>query len=289
MKVTVTWGQDTPAYATEVIEVPDDANDGQIIEAVMARADAVGNLVFDPSYDWTGLRAVEISAPDGRVIDNDVAIEPSGEDLGLVVRNVMSGAVSLEAMLHEAERQNIVPAQEVIGALKLAGDAMAARKALPEIPSFTPYQLVIDAFACNQDGDSPSYAAIEVKPEFLAKIARVSAAASAAGIRVAHVDADNGIWSDPDNSLRMRDSELVVYPKHGAGNTSFWFRGHPKNADYDCETRAIDLNDLITSVSTDGELPSGFERDRGVLFYDGGAGTAIDLRDLYFEGSDAEH
>ncbi|RLZ53754.1 hypothetical protein EA151_28150, partial [Klebsiella pneumoniae] len=59
--------------------------------------------------------------------------------------------------------------------------------------------------------------------------------------------------------------------------------------DYDCETRAIDLNDLITSVSTDGELPSGFERDRGVLFYDGGAGTAIDLRDLYFEGSDAEH
>ena len=32
MKVTVTWGQDTPAYATEVIEVPDDANDGQIID-----------------------------------------------------------------------------------------------------------------------------------------------------------------------------------------------------------------------------------------------------------------
>lgn len=41
MKVIVTWGQDTPAYATEEVEVPNDASDEAIIAAVKEKADGV--------------------------------------------------------------------------------------------------------------------------------------------------------------------------------------------------------------------------------------------------------
>lgn len=107
MKVIVTWGQDTPAYATEEVVVPDDASDEQIVAAVKEKADGVGNIVFDPSYDWTGLRIVDVTKEDGECVANDVAIEPCGEDLGIIARGVLTGMVSPMALLHEAERQGI--------------------------------------------------------------------------------------------------------------------------------------------------------------------------------------
>lgn len=117
--VYVLYGQDTSAYADTVIEVPADATLEQITEA--AKAVDTGDLVFKPSYDWAGLRIVEMTeVATGTVLANDVPIEISGEDLGLVAVNVLSGATGIMALVHEAERQGIAVAPGVLAALQQA-------------------------------------------------------------------------------------------------------------------------------------------------------------------------
>lgn len=117
--VYVLYGQDTPAYADTVIEMPADATLEQVTEA--AKAVDTGDLVFKPSYDWAGLRIVEMTeVATGTVLANDVPIERSGEDLGLVAVNVLSGATGIMALVHEAERQGITVAPGVLAALQQA-------------------------------------------------------------------------------------------------------------------------------------------------------------------------
>lgn len=102
------YGQDTPAYADTILEVPLDATDEQIIE--QAKAFEFGDLVFDPSWDWSGARIVEIAdtGSDGRIVAADVPLEVSGEDLGLITQLVLRGQSHPKALLEEAERQGLV-------------------------------------------------------------------------------------------------------------------------------------------------------------------------------------
>lgn len=157
-----------------------------------------------------------------------------------------------------------------------------------EIPPFTPFTLVLDAFACDEDGDSPAYAEITVTTEFIAQIKHTAVVCQSANIRAAHVNDSDGIWHDPEGALRMRGTDLVVMPSFGAvGDTSFFFQAHPKHADYDCETRAVDLKDLIACIgNAEPELPIGFQRERGVLFFDGASENIDFLVETYFDGEE---
>ena len=124
----ITWGQDTPAYATSVLEVAEDATTEVVIEEAKRQADTACNLVFEPSYDLCGLRIVQIEDQDGHPVSDSIVISPSGEDLGLVCQNVLSGVVSIEAVLHEADRQNFPVHPDVAEALRHAHAFVISRR-----------------------------------------------------------------------------------------------------------------------------------------------------------------
>jgi hypothetical protein len=273
-KLVITWGQDTPCYATSTIDVPDDATTEQMIDAARSHANEVNeNLVFDPSFDFSGLRIVDISEANGGTVACEIAIEPCGEDLGLVCENVIKGRVGPMAIVFEAERQGIAIDADMRDGL-IALQATAALKREFEIPNFDPFELVIDAFACGEFNESPMYARIMVTPETLTDWVRIGANCKHAGIRAAHIEDDDGIWRDDDDEFRMRGTDLVLMPSFGAtGNLSFFFMGHPKHSGEDIETRAIELRRLIACIGQTDNLPAGFKRVDGVLFYDGGAGS----------------
>lgn len=106
--ITVTLGQDTPAYANLTLSFPGTATDDDIIEHVQRVAsDRAADMVFDPSFDWSGLRATEIVDETGRCLASDIAIERSGEDLGLVAEAALKGLVPITALIEEARRQGI--------------------------------------------------------------------------------------------------------------------------------------------------------------------------------------
>ena len=73
-RFVITWGQDTPAYATSVLEVADDATIEDVIEEAKRQADATRGLVFEPSHDWTGLRIVQIDDQDGFPVSDSISI-----------------------------------------------------------------------------------------------------------------------------------------------------------------------------------------------------------------------
>ena len=127
-RFVITWGQDTPAYATSVLEVADDATIEDVIEEAKRQADATRGLVFEPSHDWTGLRIVQIDDQDGFPVSDEIAISPCGEDLRLICQNVLSGYVNIQAIMHEAERQNISVHPDVAEALRQAHAYVISRK-----------------------------------------------------------------------------------------------------------------------------------------------------------------
>jgi hypothetical protein len=290
-KLLVTLGQDTPAYADLDIDVPADATPDRIIEIAKEKAiHFVGadenNLQFIPTGDWTGLRIVAITeqTSEGFVcLAEDVSIEPSGEDLGIVAKGVLTGTVPAGALLHEAERQGISVCPRVKTLLADA-DVVQTDDGV-QIHEFTPFTLVVDAFACASDGDAPLYAAVTMTPALLGEIVRIARIAKDAEICLVHIDADDGVWNDTDESLRMWGTDLVVMPSRGAlKEASFFWQGHPKHADYNCETRAIDVDDLLACMgNSEPKLPNGFRRDRGVLFYDADSGAMDDLIKHHFD------
>ena len=118
-KVSITYAQNTPAYATTELEVPDDASDERIIEAAKAHADHVGDLVFDPSFDWEGLRILDIYERDGKCVARDIPIdEPSSDtEMSRVARGVLTGAVAFSELRSQARRDGCLPA-DVAGAVE---------------------------------------------------------------------------------------------------------------------------------------------------------------------------
>ena len=84
MKVKICFGQDTPAYTTIHADIPDGFDPTTWVKE---HADVLlDEAVFEPSYDWDGLRIVEMSASStGEVICED---EPVGRmsryDIGLL-------------------------------------------------------------------------------------------------------------------------------------------------------------------------------------------------------------
>ena len=269
--VHVAYGQDTPAYAEIELAVPADATNEQIVELVKAKAMAdAENMTFEPNFEWTGLRIVAIR--DDSQIDlvaTDVPIVASADDLGRAAQLALNGRGDFHrGVLSEAARQGFKVQPKVAVALGLADAYVEHATSMPEIGDFAPFKLVVEANARSEDGESPDYAEVEVTPALLRRIAKVAATCMAADIRAAHLDDNDGVW--PESDLNMRGTDLVVM--HGPDPTAeFWWSGHPKHSDYYCETRALDLRQILACVTTgpkaQSTLPDGFAWVNEVLFY----------------------
>lgn len=292
-KIVITYGKDTPAYAEKAIEVADDATHDQILQAAKDAADGAHDLVFDPSYDWTGYRIVDITTADGECIANDIPLERSGEDLGLVAQNVLSGACAPQALLDEAERQGIT---NMDPSVRAGIESMSEHRRLLAhaalIPPFEPFRLIVEAFACDSDGDSPRAGIIQVSQDFLRNLQDKATILEAAGMRLGFIGGDDAAWFDPEDDLRMRGTDLVITPETWQKDRfglSFWLKGHPKHADYSCETRAVQLDALLGAIrnragaeSVNAEIGNRacFVWRNGTLFYTDYPGDSADLADV---------
>ncbi len=292
MQVIITLGQDTPAYASLSLEVPEGATEDQIVDAALAKArESIERLVFDPSWDFSNARIVSIEeqCQDGpqRIIAEDIPLEPSGEDLGLVAKAALQGVSPLKALLEEAERQNLKVSPFVAQGLDLASDVaqlLTGFGAPKDVPAF---QLVVGVMVLNDYGDGPEYATIQFTPSLIHHIMRLAAVGQACKMQVLHVEDGNDIWEDPVDEFMMRGTDLCIIPGYkGPGDAVVFWRGHPKHADYYCETRGFSLGDLLSCLSSDHDGPhQGFLKKtingELVVFYDESNEAVNDLVDAY--------
>jgi hypothetical protein len=269
-QVIIEWGQDTPAYASQTMEVPNDATDEQIIAMAKAKADDVGDLVFDPSWDWTGLRIVSIteSKKDRKeYIATDIPIDVSPFDFGQAADSAVRGRSKLSQITNEAARQGIAISPEVAAALTFADE----RKLMVEgvgVQDFKPFKLVIATIKFDATEDRPKYACVEVTPNLLRQIADVAAVGSLMGLTETIKNASAHIWQK-NACIDMNRTVMGVLPPTDGdlATTRFYFRA----GDRACETPPIRLLDVLR-IASDATAPvaQGYMRQDGVIFYSGG-------------------
>lgn len=314
-KIVVQLGQDTPAYASFSM----DADTSMENIKTEARRQA-SNLTFTPSWDWSGLRIVDITGSDGTCLGSDIALERSGEDLGLVAENWLHGTIPFSSLRAEAERQGILreaseehPMRELQAEYHFKGDAapkvvrftapkdaspdeiiMLAHKAIVQLTAqhriipaqphnglaFAPFKLVMEVFALDEYGDSPSTAMIEVSHEFVRHLQQLSALCRNNNLSVvqkhAHLQWD-------DERLNMRGDLLTV-----SSDGCFWYSAHPKHQDYNCETRSINIDSLLAAIARRDDAAQGGQCFRwidGVLFYAADHGYVQDMAENWLDAN----
>lgn len=139
----------------------------------------------------------------------------------------------------------------------------------------TSFKLVIEAYACDEFGDGPAFAELEMDQSFLAELQRLKEICLEHDLEIVRVNRGPDAWDNQDD-LRIRGSSLDV------SNDSFWFLGYPKYVDYHVETRMIMIDDLVRMSATDSddpELPN-FRWHEGRLFYAGDPGFLDDLVEM---------
>jgi hypothetical protein len=163
---------DTPAYFDEVIDVPKGKSDQEIIALAKARAEKVRDYdAFEPSWECDGLRIVAImKIKEDKTIAEDIPIDQSPYDLGLVAKGALKGAVPLSEIMREGERQGITVQPAVEQAIRFADAALSKAQ---EIPEFEPFNLVLSAFECSEEGDGgPPFAVVNMTSDLLREIVR---------------------------------------------------------------------------------------------------------------------
>jgi len=106
----------------------------------------------------------------------------------------------------------------------------------------------IEAYACDDHGDGPTYARLDVTPEFKAQLRKLQGLVQDNGLSEARVYTGEAAWEPEgiDDELTLSGDELVVT------HSAFWFTAHVKHQDYFVETRAQDIHDFLSLVE-DGE------------------------------------
>lgn len=104
-------------------------------------------------------------------------------------------------------------------------------------------KVVIDAFASNEDGDSPSYVVFDVDQPFLERLVELVAVCDEHGLTEARI-AKYPDWGpgNIEEQLRLTNGELVVLR-----GGSFWFTDQPKHYDYSVSSRAETVSALKTA------------------------------------------
>ena len=106
-------------------------------------------------------------------------------------------------------------------------------------------KVYLEAYACDDYGDGPTFAELDVTPEFCARLQRLAALGTEHQLTELRVSDGPDTWGPGDVAQDMYFTmpELVV-----AGD-SFWFTDHPKHAKYSVETRAIGITGFCDAVA----------------------------------------
>jgi hypothetical protein len=122
-------------------------------------------------------------------------------------------------------------------------EGIAVRRA----PCFEPFTLVVEARATSEFGEGPEYAEVTVTPDFIEHLLKLSRLCEEHGLESVSVDEGPDLW-DREGELRIRGDSLRVW------KDTFWFEAHPKHADYNVETVAIDIASLasVAALSSEG-------------------------------------
>lgn len=145
------------------------------------------------------------------------------------------------------------------------------------------FQLVVDVRATDEFGDAPAFAAIEVTPEFLARLCELSELCKRYALESVNVSSGQVTWQRSDE-FRITGDSLRVYGE------DFWFEAYPKHAYYQIETAAVCIPDLIKAAGdgdegTQGGFYGDLEFHDGILF---GGGYPSDLVEIYQDAMEKE-
>jgi hypothetical protein len=126
-------------------------------------------------------------------------------------------------------------------------------------PTFEPFTLVVAAQATDEFGEGPDYAEVSVTPGFIEHLLRLSRLCEEHGLESVTTPGAVDRW-DREDELRIRGDSLRVW------KDTFWFEAYPKHADYNVESAAIDIANLVSVavLSTEGAY---FRRVGDRVFY----------------------
>ena len=122
-------------------------------------------------------------------------------------------------------------------------------------------KVYFEAYACDDYGDGPTFAELDVTPEFCARLqylAALGAEHKLSELRVSGTFNRPDAWGpgDIEQELRFTMPELVV-----AGGW-FWFTDHPKHSTYNVETRSVEVAGFCDAVAKhEGSDPLFFGND----------------------------
>lgn len=104
----------------------------------------------------------------------------------------------------------------------------------------------LEAYAIDDVGDGPRYAAVQLTPELWARIK--SLALMCEVHKLAYVVDHEGPERDAEDELRLTNHEMMV------DSSSVWFRATPKHCFYSVETRAVPGARLETFLESNDEV-----------------------------------
>ena len=136
--------------------------------------------------------------------------------------------------------------------------------AQPAFRLAAPITLYVDAFACDEWGEAPSWAQVLVDQAFVDEVLRLHGLVTQQGLDFVSTSWSAEMW-DRQDDLRIQGDDLQV------SKTAWWLRARPKHADYAVETRMIDVQVLLDVLS--GKTHDYLVRRKDMLFYDASGNT----------------
>lgn len=117
-------------------------------------------------------------------------------------------------------------------------------------------KLVVKAYATSEYGDSPSFAVVDVTPELVDNLQRLSAVCTGNGLSQVQTYDSPDEW-DQEDDLRLRGYTLHV------DGSSFYYSAYPKHCNYYVNTSLLDIV-WLKELLDKGEhpLPQGHRRRR---------------------------
>lgn len=105
-------------------------------------------------------------------------------------------------------------------------------------------RVFIEAYACDDNGDGPRFATVEVDDVFLSRLLTLRVLCGQHKLTEVRVEAGPDRWGPGDDvaDLRLESDELVV------SQNSFWFVAQPKHSQYHVETRMQDIAAFYDAV-----------------------------------------
>lgn len=125
------------------------------------------------------------------------------------------------------------------------------------------FTLIVEVRSTSDFGEAPSWARVAVDPSFLLNLVQMFGLCEDNDLKSVSISLCPEAWHREDD-LHIRGDSLRVC------DSSFWFEGYPKHADYNVETILINIYDLLKAIEIgrgDGAAYNGFRWSGGHLFF----------------------